>query len=537
MRSSVLGRYAGPAVLALSFFAILPSAQARARPLCFPTSAQTVACRIPAPLTPEADRAATVFPNVEARLLGYVEYSPLTCVGDSGGWTVNTPPTRGTTRTEVVLMRLSNGDCPGILMPFNFIFYTWTSAAKAVFTDTFDATWQSPNFTIAETFNITLAHIEVTLTMPPPLNKYLITAAPAMPVIKASAKVVGVVPDPTPTTVFTWTANLTTKKGTGEVISHKNYIAQNQITIGMDEYTFELTNANDVIGGSLTLEAKAVVDGVTLNAASPEGAVINGTNPPRTSIQSRVDLAVDGTGFSGLRKADVKDAVKRIGCQESRQRQFKAAADGGTGPGLISPDNGVGAYQITSGNPIVKDPPIIYDWRKNTDAGTTIFSSKTTFSKQYPGLLQSKDKYKAYISEKINKGRCMRGLDPIGLPPVAKKPKDTYSERCMASLTLIPGDAPAANFTKINLLGATPVNQLLEDGVRGYNGFAGPKLFELPLHEFQPDEDFLLTVPDGDLDTLSTNSDIWLRVPVSDRGSSGDPNYVGNVTSQQATCN
>jgi hypothetical protein len=83
MRSSVLGRYAGAAVLALSFFAILPSAQAR--PQCFPTSAQTVACRIPAPLTPEADRAATVFPNVEARLLGYVEYSPLTCIGNSGG--------------------------------------------------------------------------------------------------------------------------------------------------------------------------------------------------------------------------------------------------------------------------------------------------------------------------------------------------------------------------------------------------------------------------------------------------------------------
>jgi hypothetical protein len=537
MRSSVLARYAGAAVLALSFFAILPSAQARARPQCFPTSAQTVACRIPAPLTPEADRAATVFPNVEARLLGYVEYSPLTCIGNSGGWTVNTPPTRGTTRTEVVPMRLSNGDCPGILMPFNFIFYTWTSAAKAVFTDTFDATWQSPNFTIAETFNITLAHIEVTLTMPPPLNKYLITAAPEMPVIKASAKVVGIVPDPTPTTIFTWTANLTTKKGTGEVISHKNYIAQKQITIGTDEYTFELTNANDVIGGSLTLEAKAVVSAVTLTATSPEGAIIDGTNPPRASIQSRVDMAVDGNGFSGLRKVDVKDAVKRIGCQESKQRQFKAAADGGTGPGLISPDNGVGAYQITSGNPIVKDPPIVYDWRKNTDAGTTIFSSKTADSNRYPGSLRSSTDYRIYISETINPDRCARGLDPIGLPPVAKKPKDTYSERCMASLILIPGDPPAANFTKINLLGTTPVNQLLEDGVRGYNGFAGPKLFGLFLHEFQPDENFLKTAPDSDLDTLPKDSDIWQRVPVSNRGSKGDPNYVSNVTSQQATCN
>jgi hypothetical protein len=535
MRSSVLGRYAGAAVLALSFFAVLPSAQAR--PQCFPTSAQTVACRIPAPLTPEADRAATVFPNVEARLLGYVEYSPLTCIGNSGGWTVNTPPTRGTTRTEIVPMRLSNGDCPGILLPFNFIFYTWTSTTKTVFTDTFDATWQSPNFTMAETFNITLAHVEVMLTTPPPLNRYLIIAAPAMPVIKASAKVVGITPDPTPTTTFTWTANLTTKKGTGEVISHKSYITQNQTTTGTAEYTFELTNADDVIGGSLTLEAKAVVSGVTLSATSPEGAVIDGTNPPRASIQSRVDLAVDGTGFSGLRKVDVKDAVKRIGCQESKQRQFKAAADGGTGPGLISPDNGVGAYQITSGDPISKNPPIVYDWRENTDTGTTIFSSKTALSNGYPDSLRSSTDYRIYVSQRINPIRCNRGLDPIGLAPVAKEPKDTYSERCKASLILIPGNPPAANFTKVNPLGATLVNQLLEDGVRGYNGFAGPKLFNLPLHEFAPGMTFLANVPDNELDTLSTNSDIWQRIPASDRGSKGDPNYVANVTSQQATCN
>jgi hypothetical protein len=48
---------------------------------------------------------------------------------------------------------------------------------------------------------------------------------------------------------------------------------------------------------------------------------------------------------------------------------------------------------------------------------------------------------------------------------------------------------------------------------------------------------FLASVPDDELDTLSTNSDIWQRIPASDRGSKGDPNYVANVTSQQATCN
>ena len=283
--------------------------------------------------------------------------------------------------------------------------------------------------------------------------------------------------------------------------------------------------------------ANAVITGATQEGATPNGASIIGTNPPRANIQARVDSAVEGISFSGLQKPDVQDALKKMGCQESKQRQFKANADGGTGPALISFDDGVGTYQITSGKPLVNSPWVAYDWKGNVDAGAQVYSSKTGSAKKYPSSLRTKAEYKTFISETVNPIRCRALLNPIGLTPVAKEPIETYVERCLAALGPIAGDAPAADFTKVNPIGSTPVNQLLEDGVRGYNGFAGPNLYGLVLHEFRPDRDFLAAVPDSDLATLPSNTAIWQRVPVTDRGTSGDPNYVANVTSRSATCN
>jgi hypothetical protein len=536
MRSSVFGA----TVLTLIFFATSPSAHARvpAQVQCVATSAQTVACRTTSfPMVPEDNLTAGVLPNVEAQLVGYVEYNKFICWSSPGWWTIITPPSRGTTRTQIVFKQLDNGDCPGIEMPFNVILYTWTSTEKNIYTDAFDATWQASQLFKQVHFDITLGHVEVTLASPPAENKYVIPAAPAMPAVKASAKVVGLNPDPTPTTTFTWTANLKTKKGSGGEVSHKAYIVQDKTTTGTAEYTLELTDASKIIGGELSIDAKAVLTGATLEGGTPNGAAIIGTNPPRANIQARVDLAVDGISFSGLQKADVQDALKKMGCQESRQRQFKANADGGTGPALISFDDGVGTYQITSDKPLVNNPSVAYDWRANVDTGAQVYSSKAAVAKRYPSLLRARAEYKMFISETVNPARCDGLLNPIGLTPVPKQPVETYVERCKAGLGPIAGDAPAADFTKVNPIGSAPVNQLLEDGVRGYNGFAGPKLFELALHEFRPDSNFLVALPDVDLPTLPSNTAIWQRVPPSDRGSSGDPNYVANVTSKSATCN
>jgi hypothetical protein len=101
----------------------------------------------------------------------------------------------------------------------------------------------------------------------------------------------------------------------------------------------------------------------------------------------------------------------------------------------------------------------------------------------------------------------------------------------------IPLPPPAPAFSKTGVIGSSPSNQLLEDAVRGYNGFGGPKLFGLVLHEFAPDAQFLLNVPDTDLPGLSTNSNVYRRVDVTERGSAGEPNYVSIVTNRSPTCN
>jgi hypothetical protein len=105
-------------------------------------------------------RTSTVFPNVATRLFGYVEYNPFTCIGNSGAWSLTTP-SRGTATTEIVSLELGNGDCPGILFPFNFVVYTWTDSDRVPPTDTFNGTWTSPNFVEQEQFDITVANVRI----------------------------------------------------------------------------------------------------------------------------------------------------------------------------------------------------------------------------------------------------------------------------------------------------------------------------------------------------------------------------------------
>lgn len=383
----------------------------------------------------------------------------------------------------------------------------------------------------------TVEKIEVTLTPPPANDKYLITATPTMPSISATARVVGVTPDPTASTTFTWDMDLTTTKGTGQKVSHASYFKQGVNTAGLTPYSVQSINLATLLGGDLQLRVSATVGNKQLKGVTSPSLAIHGTNPLRTVIQDRVDTAVDARTFSGLSKSDVKDAMKRIACQESGQVQFRGQADGGTGPALISPDNGTGIFQITSGDPIVNKPAVVYDWRANVNAGATTFAEKAKLARAYPALLLNSAQYKKYVSETINPARCTSGLQPIGLPFVPPDPANTFTARCLGSLTTIPGSPPAPDFPSAGTIGSNPIDMLLEDGVRGYNGFAGPSLYGYVLHEFRPDVDFLTSASNDLLANLGTNTAVWQRVPIADRGSSGDPNYVGNVTARTTACN
>lgn len=375
--------------------------------------------------------------------------------------------------------------------------------------DTFKAEWTTPDTTtIDDSYALERSHLQINLVSPPANDRYRITAAGKFPAIKATAQVVNVDPDPTQTTQFTWTEKLSVKKGTGETVSYANQLKQSQQTTGTGEYDLHRKDDTVLVGGDLELDISATVNGHTLTGAT-SGVTIVGTNPQRADVQSRIAATVPTLTWDGLHVSDVTDVIERIACQETAQRQFKAAANGGVGPAWISFDNGAGIFQLTDPSPF-DDSNLIFDWRANTDGGLTSFRSKIPVAKRYPALLRASGPYKTEIGA-INVARASAHLSPITI-------------------------TPAPDFTMIGMLGATPTDQLLDDATRGYNGYAGSRLYGQLLHEFKPNVPYLKQLPDSQLPGLGTDPNVWVRVDAGDRGSAGDPTYVSDVTAKTPQC-
>jgi hypothetical protein len=105
-----------------------------------------------------------VSPGKATFLMGWVEYNTLTCAEVSAGaWTVNSQPAQGTVSFGTVTGALGNGACPGDTFTFAGIYYTLNPASHAT-TDTFNATWNSPDLTEPETFNLVTASCAQILT-------------------------------------------------------------------------------------------------------------------------------------------------------------------------------------------------------------------------------------------------------------------------------------------------------------------------------------------------------------------------------------
>jgi hypothetical protein len=387
----------------------------------------------------------------------------------------------------------------------------------------FDITVSEPDLTSIGRYTLVAEKpaIKIILDPPPTDNRYVIDATPTMPVIRARAKVISVKPDLTPTTTFTWTASLRINKkvpetcAIGDNVSFDKDIIQGVETTSDAVFTMEFKDPEAFRGGRLKLTAKATVNGEVLNGETPGGLSIQGANPQRADIQNNIDEQVPLDGFSKLETLDIQDVLKRIACRESiGQRQFDALANGGIGPVLTSCDNGVGIFQITSTNscsdPFTKCRNTLFNWNANVTAGAQTYREKVQAAKGYPNKLKNSLAYQDFITNTINPQREASGLQPI------------------------PG-FPTPKLTTDSLVGSDPPNQLLEDGVRGYNGFAG-MAFGLALHEFIPDEEFLVSVPDNELKGLKNDPRVWRRVLSGERPDSGDPNYVNNVIAQSPQC-
>lgn len=187
----------------------------------------------------------------------------------------------------------------------------------------------------------------------------------------------------------------------------------------------------------------------------------------------------------------------------------------------------VGIFQITSTgrcpDPFVDCRNALFNWSDNVTEGRRAYQEKVNIARRHPGQLSGSQAYRAFIRDVINPEREAAELRAIQF-------------------------APAPQFTTVSPTGSEPPNQLLEDAVRGYNGFAGQLTLDgrvitnargrpIPLHEFIPDTDFLRTLPDSELTGLQRNPAVWRRVLPGERPPVGDRNYVDNVTNRSPQCN
>jgi len=360
--------------------------------------------------------------------------------------------------------------------------------------------------------------IGITLVPSPSNGQYVITSTPSMPTIRARAQVLGIEPDPTPGTIFTWTASLRVHENASGSKTHPvpahdvdfgdSDIVQKVTTTGSGLYTLTLKDPSMFRGGMLQLAATASVNGVQISGTTDPGLEVVGTNPDRSTIEAIIDQGSYAVG-NGLSASDVSDALKRIACQESTQEEFF-----GTGLPIISSDNGVGLFQITSCpcDPFQACRNVMFDWINNVQEGTMCLSQKAGPANGYPAALRFDPQYISYIKYTINPKRLAAGRRPI----------DTSK------------GAPAPGFTATGLLEYPlvehPPNQLLEDAVRGYNGFSGHYL-DTHLHEFVPDAMFL---QNASIPQLATPL-VWKRVPAAMRPTGGA--YVADVAAHDPGCN
>jgi hypothetical protein len=320
---------------------------------------------------------------------------------------------------------------------------------------------------------------------------FSISEEPKMPVIRMRARVVNASgPDPTADTDFAWSASVafdsskcpngTTKNGSFRKIT--------ALTISGachgGEIVVDFSPTGRIRGGDLKITVSATVQG-TVMSAETKGWRIQGTNPSRSTIGAALP----------------DDTHRKIACAESSMRQFvRAPADGGAWYPYFSSDRllGVGICQLTRPTPTDDQ---VWNWKENVNAGIKLYKQKRGVARRYPSLVAKSSKFLALVN-KYNNWR--KASDA----PIA------------AGLTAAPVTVTVPEFS---------ADQLEDDTIRGFNGWAGRDAFGNVLHEFriQVDDNRNLVVS-GD-SASGVVAACWERVPVADRPGAGDPHYIDSV--------
>lgn len=412
--------------------------------------------------------------------------------------------------------------------------FLFVAAPDSVYKDNSD-----PNNDFAVRIHYPPSPLKISLLPPLPLNgtTYIIESTPSMPVISARADVTGLSPEQNARTKITWTVKLRTKDGGGMEVDFDGVFKQNETTYGGKPYVVRLKKSDTFRGGDLTLIAKAkTATGREIEGQTSAPLTIQGRNPRRSDVQSYTNIVAQkkfGSTHKGLSLSDVQNALKRIACHESSgggqvgQRQFKAP-EGEVGPPIIAGDNGVGIFQITkttkcNGVPFSACPDAIFNWKLNVDLAVENFKEKVASANNYPGNLikHNSGELGKYVDSVVNPARRLAGIELI---PLSQSGGKVFLK------IKLPSYVTTGSFDNAG------VNQLLEDAVRGNNGFKGT-LFGDYMHEFRPNEDALKSLT---LDRLKTDSRVWRVVNPSERQPPTDPlpvrDYVNYVRRTSAMC-
>jgi hypothetical protein len=328
---------------------------------------------------------------------------------------------------------------------------------------------------------------------------------PAMPVIQGlSAKVVGIDPDPTPSTSFDWTAQVTLQQGDcngnrSNAVTVTAPAVQETVVGGQWTPNFAGTYGGTLYGGQLQFKAAATVQGLNLTGDTKmqpdnDDEHVLGNNPSPADLLTQLG----------------NNTLLAIACWEGGGNQFIADNSpqhiAGACPNWAHdaspPANpGVGVMQITPNTGVD-----IWDWTQNaTEGRNKLTRLPTNNSGFYAGQIANTNSF----NNIVNNMKAQLLLQKIVLADV-----------------IVP-DLTSGDFNS-NLL------ETQYDVIRGYNGYFGRDQFGLPLHEYQivmdPSQSytaFLLTPIDP---TTHLAQAQWTRVPASQRP--GNNNYVNLVLGQ-----
>jgi hypothetical protein len=305
---------------------------------------------------------------------------------------------------------------------------------------------------------------------------------PSMPTIDVVVNVTGIVPDPTSTTAFDWTAELRHNPRTDGDRNgpNRNFAADSRGNGVGGRFAVAFT---ELMAGRLAITVRATVGGTSISARTV-GVTVVARNPTKANVQAEIG----------------DDLLRRIACHESGQRQFATAPGNTTRSPLWSGDGlgGVGLFQITVPAPTDAQ---VWNWRENVAAGRARLEQGRRAARNYPRQIRG-SRTLAGMLTRLNQQRQAAGRPAI--PTIT-----------------VPALSPA---------------EIEDDAVRAFNGYGGNRdQFGFALHEFRLQmvgADLRLAIDEAAL----TATAAWERVPVADRGSSGDPNYVNNVNGSNPTC-